>query len=187
MDIPTIKTQMKIAELLHDLDGCQSSPFEECSRRDDYVTESAFFLGKLIPSIITEMFPAVRADEREKLAYYIRAELVCCDIHERLEAEAAKGHWDDVKHQYVMPESWEKLRRSRDYHAICHYGGWAAQLAQEGPEWDRRGTRMPCVANGGTEPCRPIYFCPVSGENESPCHGGFDNCCAHPDLHGPAK
>jgi hypothetical protein len=29
------------------------------------------------------------------------------------------------------------------------------------------------------------YFCPTSGEVESPCHGGFDTCCDRPDLHRP--
>jgi hypothetical protein len=143
VEIPTLKAQMKIAELLHDLDGCQPSPFGECSRRAEYVAKSAFFLGKLMPSIITEMFPAVQADERDKVRYHIVAELVCCDIHERLEAEAAKGHWDDVKHQYVMPKSWEGLRKSSDYHAICHYGGWAAALAAKGPDCDHRGVEFP--------------------------------------------
>lgn len=40
-----------------------------------------------------------------------------------------------------------------------------------------------CVNSGGIEPCQPNYFCPTVGEWESPCHGGFDTCCAHPDLH----
>lgn len=36
--------------------------------------------------------------------------------------------------------------------------------------------------------CKPgaqVYFCPTSGETESDCHGGFDVCCARPDLHRP--
>lgn len=28
-----------------------------------------------------------------------------------------------------------------------------------------------------------LYFCPTSGEVESPCHGGFDVCCDKPELH----
>ncbi|MFB7359608.1 hypothetical protein [Streptomyces gardneri] len=34
--------------------------------------------------------------------------------------------------------------------------------------------------------CRPgasVYYCPTIGELESDCHGGFDTCCSHPDLH----
>ncbi len=30
-----------------------------------------------------------------------------------------------------------------------------------------------------------LYFCPTSGEVESPCHSGFDVCCERPDLHRP--
>ncbi|MFH9812536.1 hypothetical protein ACH4NO_18310 [Streptomyces olivaceus] len=36
--------------------------------------------------------------------------------------------------------------------------------------------------------CKPgatVYYCPTSGETESDCHGGFDVCCARPDLHQP--
>ncbi|MFD5491564.1 hypothetical protein ACFWH4_01150 [Streptomyces sp. NPDC127091] len=34
--------------------------------------------------------------------------------------------------------------------------------------------------------CKPgasVYYCPTGGETESDCHGGFDVCCARPDLH----
>ncbi|MGW1468483.1 hypothetical protein ACWCPT_29575 [Streptomyces sp. NPDC002308] len=34
--------------------------------------------------------------------------------------------------------------------------------------------------------CKPgatTYYCPTAGEVESDCHGGFDVCCAHPELH----
>ncbi|MGW5003290.1 hypothetical protein ACWEP8_37180 [Streptomyces hydrogenans] len=34
-------------------------------------------------------------------------------------------------------------------------------------------------------PAAGTYFCPTSGALESPCHGGFDVCCARPDLHEP--
>lgn len=36
--------------------------------------------------------------------------------------------------------------------------------------------------------CKPdatTYYCPQAGEVESDCHGGFDVCCAHPELHRP--
>lgn len=29
------------------------------------------------------------------------------------------------------------------------------------------------------------YFCPTSGDVESPRHGGFDVCCDRPELHRP--
>ncbi|MFF8412863.1 hypothetical protein [Streptomyces omiyaensis] len=37
-----------------------------------------------------------------------------------------------------------------------------------------------------THTCPPdpsTYFCPAAGGTESACHGGFDTCCARPDLH----
>lgn len=140
MEIPTTLTQRKIAELLHDID-CADKPTthlederDKCLEWPKYLAASAFFLGKLMPAISMEMFPAVRADERDKIAYHITAELVCCDIHARLEAEAAKGHWNPEINQWVMPSSWVSLRKSSDYHDICHYGGWAASLAYH--PWD---------------------------------------------------
>lgn len=32
----------------------------------------------------------------------------------------------------------------------------------------------------------PVYYCPTSGQKESPCCGGFDDCCDQPELHRPA-
>lgn len=34
--------------------------------------------------------------------------------------------------------------------------------------------------------CTPgatVYYCPTANDTESDCHGGFDVCCARPDLH----
>lgn len=38
--------------------------------------------------------------------------------------------------------------------------------------------------------CKPgatVYYCPTSGDTESDCHGGFDQCCDRPDLHRPVS
>lgn len=43
-------------------------------------------------------------------------------------------------------------------------------------------TEHDCGPNG----CGDLYYCPTSGETESPCHGGFDVCCDRPDLHQPS-
>ena len=34
--------------------------------------------------------------------------------------------------------------------------------------------------------CKPgatVYYCPTADDTESDCHGGFDVCCNHTDLH----
>lgn len=36
-------------------------------------------------------------------------------------------------------------------------------------------------------PACPIYYCPTSGEDECPNHGGFDVCCDQPETHLPRK
>jgi len=55
----------------------------------------------------------------ETIASRIRAELVCCDIYDRIKAaDAAEA---------------AELRRGHDYHSICFWGEAAAQIAlQEG-------------------------------------------------------
>lgn len=56
---------------------------------------------------------------QERVAAKLRAELVCCDIYECLEVLSVPGREGE----------WEQLRRSPKYHAICHYGEWAARIA----------------------------------------------------------
>lgn len=209
VEIPTTQTQRKVAELLHDI-GCADKPTthdpgepEKCLDWPSYVTNSAFFLGRLMPNIAMEMFPAVRADERDKVAYHITAELVCCDIFARMEAA---GQADDTaKVSARDPNSqWHQLRHGPNYHPMCRYGGWAASLAYHGPQLDQRhedwfkpwlvnGTveapKAPylCKEVGGEAECKPVYWCPTQGEYESPCHGGFDVCCRRPELHRESK
>lgn len=80
---------------------------------------------------------AIRADERDKIAFYIVAELVCCDIHIKLEQAAHRDHINgDQVHE--QGSQWMAVRKSADYHNICHYGGWAASLAYHGPQLDGR-------------------------------------------------
>jgi len=55
------------------------------------------------------------------IAEKIRAELVCCDIYQRLEDLNEPG----------QEQAWKKLRHSHDYHDICHYGEWAARIAEQ--------------------------------------------------------
>jgi hypothetical protein len=46
----------------------------------------------------------------------------------------------------------------------------------------------PAADQPETHVCKPgatVYFCPAAGETESDCHGGFDICCGHPELHQP--
>jgi hypothetical protein len=141
--IETAKTQAKLAQLLHEHDGCghldeTGQGLDNCWHQARYMAQARAMIAKLMPALATEVFPQVRADERDKVAYHIVAELVCCDIHPRLEAEAAKGNWNDKIHQYVMPQSWVDLHRSDENHPMCRYGGWAASLAYHGPELDKR-------------------------------------------------
>jgi hypothetical protein len=85
-----------------------------------YIRRAAAMLGHLLPTIITEIVPAVRVDEREKVAYRIEAELVCCDLYDKINQEG------------VTAEEYQVFSASNDYHAICHWGGYAAAIARGG-------------------------------------------------------
>lgn len=58
---------------------------------------------------------------RGRIAEKIRAELVCCDIYQRM--EDVNNPEDD--------SAWKALRHSRDYHDICFFGEWAARIAEQ--------------------------------------------------------
>lgn len=58
---------------------------------------------------------------QDRIAAKIRAELVCCDIYQRLEALQVAGDGDG-RHA---------LRHSHEYHDICFYGEWAARIAED--------------------------------------------------------
>lgn len=142
MFIETAKTQIKLRELFHE-ENCADTDCKDladegsrCWRRSNRL--ALLFLGKLMPTLSAEMFPLVRADERDKVAYYIRAELVCCDIHEKLEKAYDSGKYRPD----IRPRDLAQVL-GISYHAICRYGGWAAQLAQDGPEFDHREVTFP--------------------------------------------
>jgi hypothetical protein len=79
-----------------------------------------------------------RAWARTTIAERIRAELVCCNIYERMAACDAAG--DD---------EWMSLRHGSEYHDICFYGEWAARIAEETAEaGEGGGVRWPQVGTG---------------------------------------
>lgn len=169
MNFETRNLQMAIARQLHDR-GCADKPtthlpdeFDKCLDWPTYVIDSAMFLGYIMKDLITDIVIPTRKEEDERVAYRIRAELVCCDITERMDAEARKGRWDDENGTYLMPQSWRDLKKSHDFHPICFYGGWAAQIALAGP-----GRR---------------YWCSQGGEFELNEGGGFQTCCDQPEGH----
>lgn len=177
MNFKPQRVQRKVAELLHDI-GCADKPTthaqdrpQDCPDWAEYVVQSAFFLAKLSPFISRDYFPTVREDERSRVAYRIRAELVCCDIFEKLQA-LIPDNYDpsDLAQMTAINAAMREAKKSSDYHEICYYGGWAASIAEN-------------ECPGGSKHCLPMYFCPTAGEYESPCHGGFDTCCDRPDLH----
>jgi hypothetical protein len=94
MELDTTALQVKIAEQLHDADGCQPRLFEECTKREDYLAKASIVLAGIMPTVIKDIVIPLRQDEDQRIAQRIEAELVCCDITQRMEAEAAKGRRD---------------------------------------------------------------------------------------------
>lgn len=59
---------------------------------------------------------------RAQIAHEIRAELVCCDEYDRVQAAKL-----EAKHEN-RPFNYTDLR---DYHAICHWGEASARIAED--------------------------------------------------------
>lgn len=80
----------------------------------------ATMLGVSQPTICQWLQRGDLGTIQQQVAEKIRAELVCCDIYQRM--EDAYDPEDD--------SGWKLLRHSRDYHDICFYGEWAARIAE---------------------------------------------------------
>ena len=71
---------------------------------------------------------------QDKVAYRIRAELVCCDLYDRV----------NVRKELTLEEAEE----SEDWHALCYWGEASAQIAEgrcPGYETVPNVCRCPCV------------------------------------------
>lgn len=108
MHYETINTQAKIAELMHnrclDTGTPGSHDLESCRIKQTWVVASAGFLGKLMPTIVEEIVPQVREDERAKLADpAVRAvvELVEQRDREYRRAEAAHEAKDEANRRWL--------------------------------------------------------------------------------------
>lgn len=84
--------------------------------------DAAAGMAKLVAGLPAQRDPV--AETREQLAYLIRAELVCCDIYEKL--------------TFGTPDNREFRRRKlaarmdHSYHDICYFGEWSARLCLTG-------------------------------------------------------
>lgn len=150
MEYETAKMQRAAASWLHDrilkcehLEGAGQG-LDNCSNIDRHMESAGWLVAAMVPAITQDVVIPARADERDKIAHYILAELVCCDIFERMEAA---GQADDLaKISANDPNGqWHQLRWGPEYHAMCRYAGWAASLAKEGPKHDTRGAVRPPV------------------------------------------
>lgn len=69
------------------------------------------FASELATRAFSDMLPHIA----EQIALQIEAELVCCDIYEHINSG----------------EDEKAMRKTGDYHAICHWGGYAAAIARK--------------------------------------------------------
>ena len=138
MFIETVKLQARLAFELH-REGCGAAPgghyplrLDLCPSRDMYIRKGGVMLARLMPTIITEVVPAVRADEREKVAYRIEAELVCCDLYDRINTADLDALGLTMKQWSTLGAPAMATRLGLDFHDICHWGGYAASIARAG-------------------------------------------------------
>ena len=80
--------------------------------------------------------PAMLSAEQEwaaRKAYEIRAELVCCDIYQRL-VDCWKANDADPEVRKAARVMEKELFNSTEYHAICHWGEYAARIVEGGED-----------------------------------------------------
>lgn len=109
-------------------------PHGECLALDDHawIREAGFLIASMLPKM-GELFTVIRADERRRVSDRITAELVCCDLYDRMN--------NSTPQQFGMFKlEWAALDGPAlanllglSYHAICHWGGYAAAIALEDP------------------------------------------------------
>lgn len=66
---------------------------------------------------------------RQWIAEKIRNELVCCGIYDTMD-DCWKPEPGYEFHRQDAQKCEREIMRGPDYHAICHYGEWAARIAQ---------------------------------------------------------
>lgn len=64
------------------------------------------------------------------IAQELRNEMVCCDTYDKLA-------------EFFGESEYRALKRSSNYHAICHYGEWAARIVEDMGREDRRESHEP--------------------------------------------
>ena len=77
--------------------------------------------------------PVIMSAEKDwaaRKAMEIRAELVCCDIYQRLVDCAKAAHDPDPEVRQVARVAQKELYGSTEYHAICHWGEYAARIVE---------------------------------------------------------
>ena len=67
-------------------------------------------------------------DTRKRIAYLIRAELVCCDIYDKIN----EGLPDDDCYDRIHDRRRLAAHKDGSWHDICYYGEWSARLAENG-------------------------------------------------------
>lgn len=73
----------------------------------------------------------VRKQWAAETAEKIRAELVCCDIYQRL-VDCWKAGDADPEARKAARVMEKELFNSTEYHAICHWGECAARIVEGG-------------------------------------------------------
>lgn len=101
-------------------------------------------------------------NKQDEVAYRIRAELVCCDIYEKIQQDAKKidasteqvdlaGSHPDDPTDFAIQGAMGRAVLRRDWHDLCYWGEAAARIAEgrcPGYETD------PNICRCGCEGCK---------------------------------
>ena len=90
-------------------------------------------LEKVLSGLVDDSATAklVAESTSRHLAYRIRAELVCCDIFEKIKKEAAKAENQGTPSGYGEQTAIGNAILRNEWHEICYWGEAAARLVEE--------------------------------------------------------
>lgn len=143
MEFETVGMQRALAKWNHDhecvlLHLAEFGPHEldECYLAKQWLANAGWMIAAMAPAMTRDVViparDAAKRTTRELVAQQIEAELVCCDLYEQMNKTTPEQlGLTEREAAFLHPKDLARLL-GLNYHAICHWGGYAAAIAREG-------------------------------------------------------
>lgn len=144
MEFETAGMQRALAKWNHDhecvflyLVEVGNHDMDDCPLAKQWLSKAGWMIAAMVPAITQDVVIPTRKHMRKKIAGDIEADLVCCDLYDRINEATPESlgvseqEWAAMSGQQVA----DKLELS--YHAICHWAGYSADIARKGLSYRR--------------------------------------------------